>query len=64
MENLEDKGLKIRIGNKIIRVKGQFVGSLFCVDRRSIEEHPLLKEREKENLIEQLLCDKSILLSE
>ena len=61
---LEQNGLEIRVGDKIIKVKGHFDGNFFCVDRRSIDDNPLLAKTEKNNLKRQLLSDRNILLSE
>lgn len=63
-KDLEQNGLEVSIGEKIIRVRGHFVGNLFCVDRRSIDTNPSLTEKEIDNLKRQLLCDRNILLSE
>lgn len=63
IEDLEQNGMVISIGRKTIRAKGCFIGNLFCVDRRNIENNLSLTEREKEELIRQLLSNKNILLS-
>lgn len=56
------KELKVSINNKDIRLKGEFVGNLFCVYLSSIENHPLLSAGEKESLRREFLSNKNILI--
>lgn len=46
INELEQKEQEITVGNKIIKAHGQFIGNIFCVNRRSIDEHPSLTQRE------------------
>ena len=64
IEDLEKNGLEMKVGDKIIKVKGHFDDNFFCVDRRSIDDNPSLAKTEKNNLKRQLLSDRNILLSE
>ena len=63
LKDLEQNGLEMSVGNKIIKVKGHFAGNFFCVDRRSIDDNLSLTENQKENLKEQIRLDKNIQLS-
>ena len=63
-KELEKNGLEMSIGSKIIKVKGAFVGNLFCVDKASIDNNSLLTKKEKESIKEELCCNKNILLSD
>ena len=63
IQELEQNGLDIAIYDKIIKVKGKFVGNLFCVNRDSINNNSTLTEREKDELKRKLQSDKNILLS-
>lgn len=56
------KELKVTINNKEIRLQGEFVGNLFCVDSSSIEKHPLLTRSEKDSLRREFLSNKNILI--
>lgn len=56
--------LKIQVNDKTVQLSGSFVGSLFCVDRDSIDNHPSLTDREKRSIKDELQSNKNILLSE
>lgn len=64
LKDLEQNGLEMSVGDKIIKVKGHFNGNFFCVDRKSIDDNPLLAKTGKDNLKRQLLSDRNIQLSE
>ena len=64
IEDIKKNGLEVGIGSKTIRVKGEFVGNLFCVDRASIDNNASLTEREKDYLIKRLQNDRNILVSQ
>lgn len=63
IQELEKDGLDISICNKIIKVKGEFVGNLYCVERNSIYNNPTLTEREKDELIRRLQSERNLLIS-
>lgn len=54
--------LQLQINDKVIELEGDYVGNLFRVSERSIDEHPLLTEREKESIKRDLRNNKNILL--
>ena len=54
--------LKMEVNDKVIELKGDYVGNLFRVIESSIDEHPLLTEREKESIKRDLRSNKNILL--
>lgn len=56
--------LEVQVNGKIVQLYGSFVGSLFCVDRDSIDKHPSLTDREKRSLKDELQSNKNLLLSE
>lgn len=56
------KELIVSINDKEIKLHGDFVGNLFCVDSSSIENHPLLSASEKESLRRDFLSNKNILI--
>lgn len=52
----------MEVNDKVIELKGDYVGNLFRVIESSIDEHPLLTEREKESIKRDLRSNKNILL--
>lgn len=64
MTYLTQKMLPVQVNDKFINLEGGFVGNLFCVKEKSIDEHPLLTSMEKECLKTDLRENRNILLSE
>ncbi len=59
---MKKEKLQLQINDKVIELEGDYVGNLFRVSERSIDEHPLLTEREKESIKRDLRNNKNILL--
>jgi len=60
--NMEE--LEVDINSKVIKLKGKYVGHLFCVDGRSVDNHPMLTNKEKESLKKDFRSNKNILLTD
>ena len=60
---MKKEKLQLQINDKVIELEGDYVGNLFRVSERSIDEHPLLTEREKDSIKRDLRSNKNILLS-
>lgn len=54
--------IQMQINDKVIYLKGSYVGNLFKVCESSINEHPLLTEHERECIKKELKSNKNILL--
>lgn len=57
-----DKNFEVRINNKVIKLRGGFVGDRYCVESSSINNHPFLSSSEKDSLKEALRNDPNITL--
>ena len=60
---MKKEKLQLQINDKVIELEGDYVGNLFRVSERSIDEHPLLTEREKDSIKRDIRSNKNILLS-
>ena len=63
MANLKQEKIQVQVNDKYIDLEGDFVGNLFCVKEKSIDEHPLLTPKEKKSLKADLRENRNILLS-
>lgn len=61
---MKKESLEVQINDKIVQLEGCYVGSIFRVDRDSIDKHPFLTDREKRGLKDELQSNKNLLLSE
>lgn len=61
---MKKESLEVQINDKIVQLEGCYVGSIFRVDRDSIDKHPFLTDREKRGLKDELQSNKNILISE
>lgn len=59
---MKKEKLKLQVNDKVIELESDYVGNLFRVNERSIDEHLLLTEREKESIKRDLRSNKNILL--
>ena len=59
---MKKEKLQLQVNDKVIELEGGYVGNLFRVNERSIDEHPLLTEREKDSIKRDLRNNKNILL--
>lgn len=59
---MKKEKLQLQINDKVIELEGDYVGNLFRVSEKSIDEHPLLTEREKDSIKRDLKCNKNIRL--
>ena len=57
-----EQEFKVEMYDKVIKLKGDFVGNIFCVDSSSIDNHPELNSEEKESLKRYLRSDKSLFI--
>lgn len=64
IEDLEKNGLEMKVGDKVIKVNGHFIGNLFSVGRQCIDNNTLLTDVEKEKLIRHIKSNKNLLLLE
>jgi len=64
IEDLEKNGLEMKVGDKVIKVNGHFIGNLFSVGRQCIDNNTLLTDAEKEKLIRHIRSNKNLLLLE
>ncbi len=53
---------EVSVNDKVVKLRGEFVGSLFCVDSSSIDNHPFLSSGEKESLKRKIKSDKMMLI--
>ena len=54
--------LEVSINDKVVKLRGKFVGSKYCVDSSSIDNHPSLSSDEKESLKRKIRSDKMMLI--
>lgn len=53
---------KVSINDKVVLLDGHYVGTTFCVESSSIDNHPELTPNEKESLKMRFKTDKSLIL--
>ena len=51
---------EVSINDKVVKLKGEFVGNSFCVDSSSIDNHSALTPDEKERLKRYFRSDNSL----
>ena len=54
------KEFEVKVNDKVVNLLGDFIGNKFCVDLSSVDKHPALSQKEKENLKRTLRNDKSL----
>jgi hypothetical protein len=59
---MEMDKIQMQVNDKVIYLEGDYVGSLFRVSEKNINEHPLLTEHERESIKKELKSNKNILL--
>lgn len=60
--NNELDHLEVSVNDKVVKLRGKFVGGLFCVDSSSIDNNPSLSSGEKDSLKRKLRSDKNMLM--
>ena len=64
IKDLLIKEIKVSINNKVVKLRGDYVGSLFRVKSNEIDRKSMLTQNEKENLKMDLRSNKNIILDE
>ena len=64
IKDLLIKELIVRFNNKVVKLRGDYVGSLFRIKSNEIDRKSMLTQNEKEKLKRDLRSNKNIILDE